>query len=72
MEREERFKFKICADGSIDLHVQKDSTGKNKEQNWMRAPAGEFGLMMRLYWPKENPPSILDGSRKPPHIKQID
>jgi len=28
--------------------------------------------MMRLYWPKENPPSILDGSWKPPHVKQID
>src|ERR1700693_6348895 len=23
-------------------------------------------LMMRLYWPKENPPSLLDGTWEPP------
>jgi len=26
--------------------------------------------MMRLYWPKETPPSILDGTWKPPEVKQ--
>jgi hypothetical protein len=25
-------------------------------------PAGKFHLMLRLYWPNENEPSILDGS----------
>jgi hypothetical protein len=25
---------------------------------------------MRLYWPSETPPSILDGSWKPPHVKK--
>jgi hypothetical protein len=25
--------------------------------------------MLRLYWPSETPPSILDGSWKPPEIK---
>jgi hypothetical protein len=25
-------------------------------------------LMMRLYWPKENPPSIIDGTWKPPPV----
>jgi hypothetical protein len=67
-----RSKFKTNPDGSIDLYIQKDSPGKDKEQNWLPAPADEFVLMMRLYWPKENPPSILDGSWKPPHVKQID
>ena len=65
-----RNKFKANADGSVDLYIQHDSPGKDKEQNWLPAPTGEFVLMMRLYWPKENPPSILDGSWKPPEVKQ--
>jgi hypothetical protein len=66
----QRNKFKVNADGSIDLYIQKDSPGKDKEQNWLPAPEGEFVLMMRLYWPKETPPSILDGSWKPPAVQQ--
>jgi len=67
-----RDKFKANADGSVDLYIQKDSPGKDREQNWLPAPADEFVLMMRLYWPKENPPSILDGSWKPPYVKQVE
>ena len=66
-----RNKFKTNADGSVDLYIQKDSPGKDKEQNWLPAPADEFVLMMRLYWPKENSPSILDGSWKPPHVEEM-
>jgi hypothetical protein len=65
-----RNKFKTNADGSVDLYIQKDSPGKDKEQNWLPAPSGEFVLMMRLYWPSEKPPSILDGTWKPPHVKE--
>ena len=66
----QRNKLKANPDGSIDIYVQKDSPGKDKEQNWLPAPPGEFVLMMRLYWPKETPPSILDGTWKPPEVKQ--
>ena len=66
----QRNKLKTNPDGSIDIYVQKDSPGKDKEQNWLPAPPGEFVLMMRLYWPKETPPSILDGTWKPPEVKQ--
>jgi hypothetical protein len=34
------------------------------------APKGDFVLMMRLYWPKEQAPSILDGSWKVPAVKE--
>jgi len=27
--------------------------------------------MLRLYWPKETPPSIIDGSWKPPAVKKL-
>ena len=66
-----RNKFKTNADGSIDLYIQKDSPGKDKEQNWLPAPSGAFVLMMRLYWPSEKPPSILDGTWKPPEVKEV-
>ena len=66
----QRNKLKANADGSIDIHVQHDSPGKDIEQNWLPAPTGEFVLMMRLYWPKETPPSILDGTWKAPEVKQ--
>jgi hypothetical protein len=49
-------------DGSVDLYVQKDSPGADRESNWLPAPSGKFVLMMRLYWPREADPSILDGS----------
>jgi hypothetical protein len=46
----------------VDLYVQKESPGADKESNWLPAPGGKFILMMRLYWPRETDPSILDGS----------
>jgi hypothetical protein len=67
----QRNKLKANADGSTDLYVQNESPGKDKEQNWLPAPKDEFILMMRLYWPKDQPPSILDGSWKIPEVKQV-
>ena len=66
----QRNKLKAAPDGSIDLYIQHESPGKDRESNWLPAPAGEFVLMMRLYWPKEKPPSIIDGSWKIPAVKE--
>jgi hypothetical protein len=58
-------------DGSLTLYIQKDSPGKAKEANWLPAPDGEMYLVMRLYWPKTAPPSILPaggGTWQPPAI----
>ena len=57
---------RLNADGSVDLYIQKDSPGADKEANWLPAPAGKFILMMRMYWPDESPPSIIDGTWSPP------
>jgi hypothetical protein len=57
-----RNKLKKNADGSVDLLLQHESPGKGKESNWLPAPEGKFILMLRLYWPKETPPSLLDGT----------
>ena len=58
-------------DGSLTLYIQKDSPGKAKESNWLPAPNGTAFMVMRLYWPKDAPPSILppgEGTWKPPGI----
>jgi DNA sulfur modification protein DndE len=60
-----RSKFRYNQDGSLDLYIQKDSPGKGEESNWLPAPAGEFELMLRFYWPKE---SVLKGTWKPPAV----
>ena len=67
----QRSKFKTNKDGSVDLYIQQESPGKDKEGNWLPAPAGQFILMMRLYWPTETPPSLLDGSWKIPEVKEV-
>jgi hypothetical protein len=66
----QRNKLKVNKDGSVDLYLQKDSPGKDKESNWLPAPEGRFIPMMRLYWPTEKPPSILDGTWVPPPVKK--
>ena len=64
-----RNKFVTNPDGSIDLYLQSNAPDKVKMANWLPAPKAKFIPMLRLYWPKETPPSILDGTWKPPAIK---
>jgi hypothetical protein len=66
-----RNELKANADGSVDLYLQHESPGPDKESNWLPAPAGRFIPMLRLYWPREAPPSILDATWTiPPIAKQ--
>jgi len=66
-----RDNLKPNPDGSITLYFQKDSPGKDKESNWLPAPAGEFIPMLRMYWPSEKNPSILDGTWTPPKVEKV-
>ena len=65
-----RNKLKHNADGSVDFYVQHENPGKDKESNWLPAPADKFVLMLRMYWPTETPPSILHGTWTIPGVKQ--
>jgi len=64
-----RQNLKANADGSVDLYIQNENPGPDQESNWLPAPKDKFILMLRLYWPKEKDPSILDGSWKIPRVK---
>jgi hypothetical protein len=57
-------------DGTVTLYFQNESPGADKESNWLPAPKGDFIAMLRMYWPKDNGPSILNGSWKPPAVKK--
>jgi hypothetical protein len=55
------------ADGSLDLSIQRESPGADREANWLPAPqSGEFTLNLRIYWPtleatmgQWSPPPVL-------------
>ena len=66
--------MKKNGDGSFTLYIQKDSPGKEKETNWLPAPDGPIYLVMRLYWPKTEAPSVLppgSGSWRPPALQRV-
>jgi len=41
---------------------------KEKESNWLPAPAGNFSIWIRAYWPDN---AILDGTWRPPVVRKI-
>jgi hypothetical protein len=55
-------------DGSIDIYLQHDAPGKDRDPNWLPAPSSGFNVTLRMYWPKSESPSILDGTWKPPGV----
>jgi hypothetical protein len=62
-------------DGSLTIYIQKDPPAKAKESNWLPAPNGPIYMVMRLYWPRTEPPSILppgQGTWNPPALKLAD
>ncbi len=66
--------MKKNADGSLTLYIQNKSPGADKEPNWLPAPNGPIYLVMRLYWPKTEAPSILpagQGTWQPPGIVKV-
>ena len=61
-------------DGSLTLLIQKQSPGPGLESNWLPAPNGPVYMVMRLYWPATEAPSILppgQGSWTPPGVVKV-
>jgi hypothetical protein len=70
-ELSQRNTFVENPDGSVDLYIQAESPGEDKEANWLPAPKGKFVLVLRMYGPTTSSPSILDGSWSPPPVKPV-
>ena len=65
----DRDPLKFNKDGSLDIYIQPNSPGKDKESNWLPSPkSGEMNMTMRLYAPKTE---ALDGRWNPPAIRRI-
>jgi hypothetical protein len=62
---------KFNDDGSLTLYFQNTSPGADKEANRLPAPKGEFLPMLRMYWPKENNPSTLNGTWTSPRVEKV-
>jgi hypothetical protein len=54
-------------DGSLDLYLQHETPGPQRESNWLPAPRGPLGVTMRLYAPRAE---ALDGRWNPPPIRR--
>jgi hypothetical protein len=57
--------LKKNADGSLTIYLSNTTPGKDKESNWLPAPAGAFMTVLRCYYPEQ---AVLDGSWKMPPI----
>ena len=61
--------LKYGTDGSLDIYIQNESPGKDKEYNWLPSPAqGVLSITMRLYAPK---PQATDGRWAPSAVKKV-
>ena len=61
-----RDKLQLNPDGSLDLHLGHESPGPERQSNWLPAPAGNFNVILRNYWPKQ---AALDQHWTPPPIQ---
>lgn len=64
----DRDRLKFNPDGSLDLYLQHESPGKDRESNWLPAPKDDFNLVLRMYWPR---PAALQGEWKPPPVQRL-
>ena len=61
--------LRFDSDGSLMLYIQRESPGRDKEDNWLPTPRrGSFTLTMRLYWPEA---AALNGTWAPPIVKCV-
>lgn len=64
----DRDRLRFNDDGSLDVYVQQARPAEGQVTNWLPAPAGDFNLTLRLYWPR---PEALSGGWTPPSVRRV-
>ena len=59
----------VDLDGSLPIHIQHDRPPRARRSNWLAAPAGDFRLVLRLHWPREE---ALARRWTPPAVTRLD
>jgi hypothetical protein len=60
--------LKLDPDGGLTLHLQAESSGGDRESNWLPAPKGPFMAALRLYWPKDD---AIEGRWVAPPLERV-
>jgi hypothetical protein len=64
----DRSNLKPNADGSLDIYLQSENPGADKEANWLPTPAQPFSLHARLYSPRR---AAIDGTWAMPPVEKV-
>jgi hypothetical protein len=63
-----RYDLTVNGDGSIDIWIQHDSPGTERESNWLPSLGATFNVILRIYFPKQQ---VLDGTWTPPPVQRL-
>ena len=61
--------LKYNPDGSLDIYIQNQNPGPDKESNWLPSPADNFYMLLRMYLPTDQ---VLSGTWTPPPVKMVE
>lgn len=64
----DRDKLAFNPDGSLDLYIQNERPGGDREANWLPAPKGPFSMNLRLYLPHR---AVQEGAWSPPPVQRV-
>ena len=57
--------LKFAADGSLTIYVQRNRPAEDQVANWLPAPADDFAMTLRAYWPDDK---LAKGEWVPPPV----
>jgi hypothetical protein len=64
----DRSNLRPNADGSLDIYLQSENPGADREANWLPTPAQPFSLHARLYSPRR---AAIDGTWAMPPVEKV-
>lgn len=58
----------VNPDGSLDIWLQHETPGPERESNWLPTPPDPFNVILRIYWPTQE---AVDDGWAPPAIEKV-